>query len=368
MQKAGEAEDYTESDDEGADSYRKGGYHWVTVGEIYNNRYKVIAKLGWGHFSTVWLCQDLTSARLVAMKVQKSASHYTEAAYDEMELLAEVAKRAGLPEWCRTARGPRADLFPQQTFTGLVQLCDYFQHDGPNGRHVCMVFETLGPNVLGLIKRYNFKGVPLGIVRKVAANTLIGLDYLHRICGIIHTDLKPENVLVGCPRGVPVDKRGVPLIGIPDPEAAAARIAARDAAAQVKEVAKPNKKPSREERKKAKKEKKKAKEAAPAPGEGEDALPNSQPAEPAEPEGAEPPSEDEDDDADADADDAVQAPELEEPLAAAPVPPPEVGTAALDGTATDEAAAAAPPNAPAPKPAGIISPPYMRPHLKPSRS
>jgi serine/threonine-protein kinase SRPK3 len=23
---------------------------------------------------------------------------------------------------------------------------------------------------------------------------LIGLDYLHRICGIIHTDLKPENV------------------------------------------------------------------------------------------------------------------------------------------------------------------------------
>ena len=25
---------------------------------------------------------------------------------------------------------------------------------------------------------------------------LIGLDFLHRICHIIHTDLKPENVLV----------------------------------------------------------------------------------------------------------------------------------------------------------------------------
>ena len=24
----------------------------------------------------------------------------------------------------------------------------------------------------------------------------MGLDYLHRVCGIIHTDLKPENVLV----------------------------------------------------------------------------------------------------------------------------------------------------------------------------
>jgi serine/threonine protein kinase len=24
---------------------------------------------------------------------------------------------------------------------------------------------------------------------------LVGLDYLHRICNIIHTDLKPENVV-----------------------------------------------------------------------------------------------------------------------------------------------------------------------------
>ena len=28
------------------------------VGEIYNGRYHVLAKLGWGHFSTVWLCQE----------------------------------------------------------------------------------------------------------------------------------------------------------------------------------------------------------------------------------------------------------------------------------------------------------------------
>merc|ERR1719364_126433 len=170
MQKAahnGDAEDFSESDDEGADGYRKGGYHVVTVGEVYNERYRVLAKLGWGHFSTVWLCQDLTCTRVVAMKVQKSAPHYTEAAYDEIELLAEAAKRASLPDWEHA-------------------------HRGPNGKHVCMVFETMGPNVLALIKRYNFKGIPLDIVRKIAAHTLVGLDYLHRICGIIHTDLKPE--------------------------------------------------------------------------------------------------------------------------------------------------------------------------------
>jgi serine/threonine protein kinase len=236
--KGGEAEDYTESDDEGAEGYRKGGYHVVTIGEVYNGRYRVMAKLGWGHFSTVWLCQDMNFNRFVAMKVQKSAPHYTEAAYDEIELLAEVAKRGGLREWDSTQRGPLRDLFPMVPFTGVVQLVDYFEHYGPNGKHVCMVFETMGPNVLALIKRFNFKGVPLNIVRKVSAHTLIGLDYLHRICGIIHTDLKPENVLVACPKGVPVNKYGVPLIGNVDP----ALIAAKRDPAEMARLAKAEKK------------------------------------------------------------------------------------------------------------------------------
>ena len=35
-----------------------GGYHPVRLGEVYNNNYIVIRKLGWGHFSTVWCCWD----------------------------------------------------------------------------------------------------------------------------------------------------------------------------------------------------------------------------------------------------------------------------------------------------------------------
>jgi serine/threonine-protein kinase SRPK3 len=35
-----------------------GGYHRVVIGDIFNERYVVLEKLGWGHFSTVWLARD----------------------------------------------------------------------------------------------------------------------------------------------------------------------------------------------------------------------------------------------------------------------------------------------------------------------
>ncbi|CAD7934992.1 unnamed protein product [Amoebophrya sp. A120] len=203
-----------ESDDEGTDGYRKGGYHQVKVGEIYNNKYKVLSKLGWGHFSTVWLVQDQEIQSFLAMKVQKSAPHYVEAAFDEIDLLNDAAGKAYENTW-QTAMTSLSELLGQNFgdgHTGVVQLIDYFEHNGANGRHICMVFEPMGPNVLSVIKRYNFKGIPTDLVRKITAHTLIGLDYLHRVCGIIHTDLKPENVLVQCPHGIPVDKHGTPLI------------------------------------------------------------------------------------------------------------------------------------------------------------
>ena len=76
-------------DDEQEDpkDYIKGGYHPVKIGDLFHNRYHVVRKLGWGHFSTVWLCWDLTDKKFVALKVVKSAAHYTETALDEIKLL-----------------------------------------------------------------------------------------------------------------------------------------------------------------------------------------------------------------------------------------------------------------------------------------
>ncbi|KAL8243572.1 hypothetical protein R6Q59_009830 [Mikania micrantha] len=169
------------ADEEDSEDYCKGGYHPVHVGETYNNgKYVVVRKLGWGHFSTVWLSRDTTTGKHVALKVVRSAAHYTETAIDEIKLLNKVVQAN--PD------------HPGRRY--VVSLLDSFEHKGPHGVHVCMVFEVLGENLLGLIKRWNHRGIPMPLVRQITKQVLLGLDYLHRECGIIHTDLKPENVLI----------------------------------------------------------------------------------------------------------------------------------------------------------------------------
>lgn len=92
-------EDNDSSEDEGMPDYKIGGYHPIHVGEILLDRYIIIQKLGWGHFSTVWLTKDLKFNSYVAIKVQKSAQHYLEAAYDEVEILDQVAKNWHSEDW-----------------------------------------------------------------------------------------------------------------------------------------------------------------------------------------------------------------------------------------------------------------------------
>merc|ERR1719295_1905555 len=86
----------------------------------------------------------------------------------------------------------------------ILQLLDHFNVYNMNGRHISgrhyvFVFELLGPDLLTLIKRYKYLGLPSAIVKQIAKQVLIGLDNLHTKYKIIHTDLKPENVLLSQP-------------------------------------------------------------------------------------------------------------------------------------------------------------------------
>lgn len=188
--------DSTDSDGEGQSGYRKGGYHPVSVGEQYNQRYTIEKKLGWGHFSTVWLASDSKvpdddPRKLVALKIQKSASQYVDAAMDEIELLSVVKKNRAKdpmgadcmvelldhfviygPHGKRKHPSPHIPSPPPPPSLIGVYICCFASFLGPHvfdacqTRHthvnplhvhmtdVCLVFETMGPNLLSLIKRF----------------------------------------------------------------------------------------------------------------------------------------------------------------------------------------------------------------------
>uniref|UniRef100_A0A3B5AXZ6 non-specific serine/threonine protein kinase n=1 Tax=Stegastes partitus TaxID=144197 RepID=A0A3B5AXZ6_9TELE len=160
--------------------YCYGGYHPVRIGDTFNRRYQVVSKLGWGYFSTVWLCVDLRLGRHVAVKVLKSGAGFAQAGQDELTLL-------------KCASGPVGRHPSSQR---IVQLLDEFKLAGVNGVHMCLVLELLGPDLRSLQLCFGTPGLLQPWVKQILTQVLQGLDYLHTQCKIIHTDIKPENILL----------------------------------------------------------------------------------------------------------------------------------------------------------------------------
>jgi serine/threonine-protein kinase SRPK3 len=179
---------------EPSSDYRPGGYHPVEVGDVYNKgQYKVTAKLGWGVYSTVWLCDEYRPGRgssklgslqrTVALKIQKSAVEYRRAAARELAVLSacqRMAESSGSAEATGASR--------------IVQLIGSFNLCGPHGDHTAMVFESLGCSLLSVLQR--FGALTPKHTRRVTHQVLDAAAFLHDTARIVHTDIKPENVLV----------------------------------------------------------------------------------------------------------------------------------------------------------------------------
>ena len=72
-----------------------------------------------------------------------------------------------------------------------VSLREWFDYRG----HVCMVFERLGPSLYDFLRKNAYRPFPARLVRAFGRQLLEATAYLHSL-SLVHTDLKPENVLL----------------------------------------------------------------------------------------------------------------------------------------------------------------------------
>ncbi|KAJ5332687.1 uncharacterized protein N7506_006470 [Penicillium brevicompactum] len=158
--------------------YREERAYSVKIGEVFQSRYQVIGKLGFGGYSTAWLCKDLTNHTYLALKVfgRDSAEGKREmAAYDRMS---EVKTSHAGALVVRTA-------------------LDSFQIEGAKGSHQVIVHRPLGERLYDFRHRFTDGLLPEQAVKLVIMYLLYSLDYLHTEAGIVHTDIQENNIMLG---------------------------------------------------------------------------------------------------------------------------------------------------------------------------
>lgn len=73
-----------------------------------------------------------------------------------------------------------------------VRLLSSFEYRN----HLCLVFESLHMNLREILKKFGRNiGINLTAVRAYAKQLFIALKHL-RNCGVLHCDIKPDNMLV----------------------------------------------------------------------------------------------------------------------------------------------------------------------------
>ncbi|KAM3870639.1 homeodomain-interacting protein kinase 3-like [Diretmus argenteus] len=143
------------------------------------NSYEVLEFLGRGTFGQVVKCWKRGTNEVVAVKILKNHPSYARQGQIEVGILARLS-------------GENADEH------NVVRALECFQHHS----HTCLVFEMLEQNLYDFLKQNKFSPLPLKIIRPILQQVATALKKLKSL-GLIHADLKPENIMLVDPSRQP---------------------------------------------------------------------------------------------------------------------------------------------------------------------
>lgn len=159
--------------------YFPGGFHPVHLGDILDDRFEVVHKLGYGGFATVWLCLETRTHEWRAVKIIRADTSSED--MSELDIVKDAKERG--------------EFDPGMWEANHISLpLEHFWIEGPNGSHLCEVHPVHGPSIEDKWKtRAQDDG--LAKLNDMVFQVASGVKFLHDR-GICHGDLTPRNILV----------------------------------------------------------------------------------------------------------------------------------------------------------------------------
>ncbi|KAF2760067.1 putative CDK4/6 [Pseudovirgaria hyperparasitica] len=153
-------------------------FYPAKISEVLNTRYQIVGKLGYGGYSTVWLCRDFADHDYVVLKLCRSDAPNIKREIDIYRRLDSVrAKHAGA--------------------TLVRRMLDNFELRKHGHHFLCIIHKPLGMSLGKLRSRVSGMKLPENILKLTLIHILIGLEFLHTHAKIIHCDLQEKNILLG---------------------------------------------------------------------------------------------------------------------------------------------------------------------------